>query len=115
MHVVLLFTLMSLGAGSSPACSNADSVVKTVSFENTAGLTLQQKSTLNKLVMDRHFCQADADILSEAVYRQLRKYGYSKAFVQDPIVRVLDRRVHPSPVSVTINFALDYQNGTRPR
>jgi hypothetical protein len=113
MKTVLLFTLLSLATGSFAACPDEDSIVKKVSFENTAGLTSEQKSTLNKLLMDRCFYQADGDQLSDAVYRQLHSYGYDKAYVQNPIVRVLNRSIHPSPVSVAIDFVLDYQNGTR--
>ena len=112
MKAVLLFTLLSLATGSFAACRDGDSIVKKVSFESTAGLTTEQKSTLNKLLMDRCFYQADGDKLSEAVYRHLCSFGYKHAFVQDPIVRVLDRRVRPFPVSVTVDFVLTSPNET---
>jgi hypothetical protein len=113
MKAIFLFTLLSLATGSFAACTDGDSIVKKVSFESTAGLTSDEKSTLNKLLMDRCFYQADGDTLSEVIYRQLIRYGYTTAYVQDPIVRVLNRSSHPSPVSVAIDFVLDYQNGTR--
>jgi len=113
MKTVLLFTLLSLATGSFAACTDGDSIVKKVSFENTAGLTSDQKSTLNKLLMDRCFYQADGDELSEVIYRQLHRYGYNKTYVQAPIVRVLNRSIRPSPVSVTIDFVLDYQDRIR--
>lgn len=104
MNVVLLLTLMSIATGSAATCRTGDSIVRKISFENTAGLTFDQKSTLTKLLIDRCFYQADKETLSEVVYRRLQQYGYRKAYVQDPIVRVLNWNVHPLPASVTIDF-----------
>ena len=106
MHAILLFALLSAATGTSPACTGGDSIVKNVSFENPVGLTLEQKAKLNELLMARCFYRADGSSLSEAVYRQLLRFGYKGAYVQDPIVRVLDRSVLPLPVSVTIDFVL---------
>lgn len=82
MNVLLLLTLMSVATGGSATCQG-DSIVRKVSFENTAGLTFDQKSTLTKLLIDRCFYQADKETLTEVVYRQLQQYGYPKAYVQD--------------------------------
>ena len=110
MATFLLVTLLGFTAGASSACHDGDSIVRRVSFEHTAGLSSVQRSTLNSLLMNQCFYREHGDKLSEAVYRQLRKYGYTKAYVQDPIVRVLNRDGNPSAVSVTIDFVLDYQD-----
>ena len=107
----LLFALLFVGGDApvaihTPPGCQGDSIVEKVSFENPAGLTFEQKASLNELLMARCFYRADGSSLSEAVYRQLRRLGYKSAYVQDPIVRVLDRSVHPLPVSVTIDFVL---------
>jgi len=112
MHAILLFALLSVAPGTPPLCHDSDSVVKKVSFENTVGLTPAEKSTLNRLLLARSFCQADGSPLSEAVYQQLCRFGYKHAYVQDPIVRVLDRNVRPVPVSVTIDFVLTWPDRT---
>ena len=104
MNVLLLVTLMSIATGCAATCNTGDSIVRKISFENTAGLTFDQKSTLTKLLIDRYFYQADKETLSDVVYRQLQQYGYRKAYVQDPIVRVLNWNVHPLPASVIIDF-----------
>jgi hypothetical protein len=114
----LLFALVFVGGGvpvaahTAPGCPG-DSVVRKVSFENTSGLPSTQIAKLNKLLMGRCFSQADGGTLSEAVYHQLRAFGYRKVFVQDAIIRVLDRNLQPSPVSVTIDFVLTNPDGTK--
>lgn len=111
----LLFVLLFVSGDAAvathtpPGCQG-DSIVKKVSFENPVGLTSEQKASLNELLMARCFYRADGSSLSEAVYRELRRFGYKGAYVQDPIVRVLDRSVHPLPVSVTIDFVLTSPN-----
>lgn len=110
MHSLLLIALLSVATGTSPACNDGDSIVKKVSFENPVGLTSGQKARLNELLMARCFYQADGSALSEVVYRQLLRFGYKHAYVQDPIIRVLDRSVRPLPVSVTIDFVLKYSD-----
>jgi len=113
MATLLLVTLLGFATGGSPACDDGDSIVRRVSLEDTAGLTSVQKSTLNSLLTNQCFYREHGDKLSEAVYRQLSKWGYTKAYVQDPIVRVLNRSSNPSSVSVTIDFVLDYQDTER--
>lgn len=113
MATFLLAALLGFTMGASSACHDGDAIVKSVSFEDTDGLTSVQKSTLNSLLMNQCFYRGHGDKLSEAVYRQLREYGYTKAYVQDPVVRALNRSSNPSPVSVTIDFVLDSQAGAR--
>ena len=114
----LLFVLLFV-SGDAPVATHTppgcqgDSVVKKVSFENTEGLSSTQLTKLNKLLMRRCFYQADGDTLTEAVYHQLRAFGYRNVYVQDAIVRVLDRSLQPSPVSVTIDFVLTNPDGTK--
>ena len=109
MVTLLLVTLLGFATGGSPACHDGDSIVRRVSLEDTVGLTSAQKSTLHSLWIDQCFYREHGDKLGEAVYRQLRKWGYTKAYVQDPIIRVLNRSSNPSSVSVTIDFVLDYR------
>ena len=110
---MLLFALLSAATGPSQICDGGDSIVKKVSFENAGGLTSEQKSTLSHLLMGRCFYHADGSLLGEAVYRQLRRFGYRNVFVEDPIIRVLDRSVRPSPVSITVDFVLTNPDGVK--
>jgi hypothetical protein len=107
--VVLLVTLASTTA-TAQSSSNCDSVVKKVSFEDTTGLTPEQRTNLSKLLLGRCFRREDPVVLSEALYHQLRRWGYKHAEVIDPDkghdIRILDESVHPSPVAVTIDFRL---------
>ena len=113
MNVLVLLTLMSIATGCAATCQTGDSIVTKLSFQNTAGLTFDQKSTLTKLLIDRCFYQADKETLSDVVYRQLQQYGYRKAYVQDPIVRVLNWNVHPLPASVTVDFVTGNRESPR--
>ena len=117
MQLVVLFALLALrGKGVNAAAPNlcdGDSVVKKVSFENPVGLSSAQEEKLNRLLMNRCFDRTEPDLLSEAVYKQLREFGYKTAAVDDPIVRVLDKNLFPAPVSVTIDFALVNPNRSK--
>ena len=106
MHAILLFVLLSVTTGNSPSCNDGDSIVKKLSFENPVGPTLEQKAKLSELLRARCFYRAEGSSLSEDVYRQLCRFGYKHAYVQEPIIRVLDHNVRPFPVSVTIDFVL---------
>ena len=110
---MLLFALLSAVTGTSPICDGGDSIVKKVSFETAGGLTSEQKSTLSDLLMGRCFYQTDGSLLGEAVYRKLRRFGYRNVMVEDPIIRVLDRGLRPSPVSITIDFVLTNPDGAK--
>ncbi len=91
-------------AQSSPAC---DSVVTKVSLEDTTGLTAARQSSLRKLLIGRCFQREDGEVLSGAVYHELRTWGYMQPTVYEPVnIVVLDDGVHPSPVAVTIDFRL---------
>jgi len=82
-------------------------VVKEVSFENRAGLTADQLSTLRKLVIGRCYHPANAMFISERMYEQLRLWGYCEATVYDPNrFRVLDPSPQPSPIAVVVDFRL---------
>jgi hypothetical protein len=102
-----LFVLLSVAATAqgSPTC---DSVVKKVAFENTTGLTTKQVSSISKLLVGRCFKREHPQVLSEAIYRQLREWGYKQPTVIDPDkgrdIRVLNATAIPSPVAVTIDF-----------
>lgn len=114
----LFFALLFIG-GDAPIATHAppgcqgDSVVKNVSFEDTSGLSSAQIAKLNKLLTGRCFYSTDGGTLSEAVYHQLRAFGHPDVYVQDAIVRVLDRSRQPSPVSVIIDFVLVNPDGTK--
>ena len=83
------------------ACND---IVKEVSFENSAGLAVNQLTTLRKLVIGRCY---DPMSISERVYDQLRLWGYCKATVHDPDnFRVLDSNLRPSPIAVVVDFQL---------
>lgn len=105
--VLLAFSSGMAAAQSSQTC---DSVVKKVSFEHPNGLNSRQRASLTKLLVGRCFQREDPSVLSQAVYDQLRKWGYKQATVIDPDkagdIRVLDVNIHPSPVAVTIDFRL---------
>jgi hypothetical protein len=100
MQLVVLFALLAFGregasASSSTNC-DGDSIVKKVSFENPAGMSSLQQEKLRQLLMKRCFDRANASLLGEAVYKQLREFGYKTAAVDDPIVRVLDKNLYPA-------------------
>lgn len=112
--VLLAFSSEMPAAQSSQRC---DSVVKKVSFENPAGLTGRQRASLTKLLVGRCFQREDPSVLSQAVYDQLRRWGYKQATVIDPDkagdIRVLDANRHPSPVAVTLDFRLTGSDSKR--
>ena len=103
----MLFVLLSVGASAqiAPSC---DSIVKKVTFENTNGLNPEQTTRLSKLLMGRCFQREHPEVLSEAVYRQLRAWGFKQPTVYDPdhghAIQVLDDTVTPKPVAVAIDF-----------
>lgn len=107
--VALLLAVWSVSANaqSSRTC---DSVVRTVAFENTTGLTAEQRTSLSKLLVGRCFQLEHPDVLSEAVYQQLQRWGYRQPVVYDPEkghdIRVLDGTLYPTPVAVTVDFRL---------
>ena len=110
MKPVFLITVMiavfvpGAGAQSSPTC---DSVVTKVSLENTAGLTSERQASLKRLLIGRCFQREHGDVLGEAVYKQLRRWGYKQPTVYDPAsILILNGGVHPSPVAVAIDFHL---------
>ncbi len=109
---LLLSTLIVLlsvvgNAQTSPSC---DSVVENVAFESAKGLSVERQASLKKLLIGRCFQRNNPSDLSEAVYKQLRAWGYKQPTVYDPDkghdIRVLDESVKPSPVAVTIDFRL---------
>lgn len=109
MHLLLLFALTAVapGADRSPSMCRGDAIVKRVSWENPGKLSVAQQATLTDVVMGRCFNRDESSELGEAVFDQLRKFGYERPYVQDPIVRVLDRIARPLPVAVTIDFVLE--------
>jgi hypothetical protein len=106
LAVVSVALTMNVEARASDAPCHADAVVSKVSFENTGGLSPNQQMSLRKLLLGRCFYRRDDVKLSEAVYNQLRGWGYRRATVYDPLVRVLDQKSHPSPVAVVIDLRL---------
>jgi hypothetical protein len=112
MKTGLFFTTIVLFSVFATAQSpqSCDSVIKKIAFENTSGLSKGQQAELSKLLMGRCFQREHPGVLSEAIYEQLRKWGYKRPTVYDPDkgadIRVLDSNVHPSPVAVTIDFRL---------
>jgi hypothetical protein len=103
--VTMLIGLFTAGATaqSSPAC---DSIVKKVSFENMTGLNPEQQASLRVLLVGRCFQREHGDVLSKAVYDELRGWGYKQPTVGDPLILPLDDSLHPSPVAITIDFRL---------
>jgi len=93
----------SASAKSPAAC---DSIVKKVSFENMTGLNPEQQASLRALLVGRCFQQEHGDVLSKAVYDELRGWGYKQSTVEDPLILLLDDSLHPSPVAITIDFSL---------
>jgi hypothetical protein len=82
-------------------------IVKEVSFENSTGLTVDQLTTLRKLVIGQCYEPANAMFISGRVYDQLRLWGYCKARVDDPNkFHVLDPNLQPSPIAVVVDFQL---------
>jgi hypothetical protein len=82
-------------------------IVKEVSFENSAGLTVDQLTALRKLVIGQRYDPDNAMFIGERVYDQLRLWGYCKAKVYDPDkFRVLDADIQPSPIAVVVDFEL---------
>jgi hypothetical protein len=112
MRIICLCLLFSAGlsmnvtARTSESPCIADAVVSKVSFEYTTGLSPKRQTSLTNLLLGRCFDRRDDVKLSEAVYNQLRAWGYRRATVYDPLVRVLDSKSHPSPVAITIDFRL---------
>ena len=97
----LTFLTLPLNGQDKVACNY---LVKEVSFENPAGLTVDQLTTLRKLVIGQCY---EPMIVSERVYDQLRLWGYCKATVYDPDnFRVLDPNLQPSPIAVVVDFRL---------
>ena len=114
--LALLMLTVFAANGGAESSSPCDSVVRKVSLESTTGLTTEHQVSLRNLLMGRCFQREHGDVLSEAVYNQLRGWGYEKSIVYDPsALRILDDRIRPSPVAVTIDFCLDGSDRSRPR
>ena len=100
----MMFLSVSLSGQDKVTCNY---VVKEVSFENPAGLTVDQLTALRKLVIGQCYKPANAMYIGERVYDQLRLWGYCKAKVYDPDkFRVLDADIQPSPIAVVVDFQL---------
>lgn len=104
LAVFLSVSVLPSNSQDNDACSY---VVKEVSFENRAGLTADQLSTLRKLVIGRCYHPDNAMFISERIYEQLRLWGYCEATVYDPDrFRVLDPSPQSSPIAVVVDFRL---------
>jgi hypothetical protein len=116
VFVALLIAALSVAA-TAQSSSTCDYVIRKVSFENTTGLTASQRTRLAKLLVGNCFQIENPGVLSEAVFHQLRSWGYNHAEVIDPDkghdIRILDETARPTPVAVTIDFRLDASTTAR--
>ena len=103
--VLLAFSTLSLSGQDKSTCNF---VIKKVWFESASGLTSEQLQKLHNLVEGRCYDPAEPSSISNAVFDQLRQWGYRKAKVYDPDkFRVVDQSVHPSLIALVVDFQVN--------
>jgi hypothetical protein len=104
MVLIALMISVPMHAQQTQACAY---IVKQVSFEHPSGLTPQQLAKLRTVVIGRCYDPDNASYVSQYVFDQLRAWGFQQATVYDPArFQVLDKNLHPSPISIAIDFRL---------
>lgn len=82
--------------------SQKEFIVRTVYFEQIH-LSKQEQATITQRLVGHCFNRTDMSDISATVFTSFRNFGYPRARVDDPIVRVLDETRSPKPVALTID------------
>jgi outer membrane protein assembly factor BamA len=78
-------------------------VVVSVGLERTGHLSPSQQASVKLRVIGRCFDSSDAHEMSQRVLDAYQNFGYFRATVTDPAIKVTDDTRYPKPVSLTFD------------
>jgi hypothetical protein len=105
--VVLLLTVALLGIPSvaaSQARCEEQFVISRVTVPMTSRLTPEEEAAIRTRLIGRCFDDVNDGGLNDRVRDALQSFGYFRATVSEPTLRVLDFNRRPQPVALNIQF-----------
>ena len=106
--VVLTFVVLAF-VGSCPIATAQDScdeqfVVSQVNLPTTTQLPPREQAAIRARLIGNCFGGQQVGELAEQVRATLQTFGYFRAIVSEPTVRIVDGSRHPQPVSLKVEF-----------
>jgi len=78
-------------------------VVVSVSLERMGHLSTSQQASVKLRVIGQCFDSSDAHEMSQRVLEAYQNFGYLRAMVTDPAIKVMDDTRYPKPISLTFD------------
>jgi outer membrane protein assembly factor BamA len=108
LFAVLVFSasqIIQTAALAQSGCNKkSEFVVREVKLEDESHLSPKQVADFKSKLIGRCFSQSELSQTATQIFDALKQQGYTRAWVQEPILRVLDSKQQPKPVSLVFDL-----------